>query len=230
MFIEATISAVVFPLANCSPTWRLRDSRLMQVVSRSPEAGQPGEVSAPAAEDDAEAVISGQAAGDDHRPRVRSTPSPSRHAGRDRDHVLQRPAELAADHVGVGVDAKHRAARTAAASECATWASGIASTAAAARPCSTSRAMLGPASSPAGMPGQLGAWMICVIRCWLPCSRPLAEAQHRHPRAEQRRDRAQRLAKAVRRHADDEARRKPRTASSSEAVARSAGCSADPVR
>ena len=46
MFIEATISAVVRPFANCSPTWRLRDSGLMQVVSRSPKPVRPEKVSA----------------------------------------------------------------------------------------------------------------------------------------------------------------------------------------
>ena len=58
---------------------------------------------------DSEAGHLGQATGHQQAPRVLAQPEPGDGAGRDRDDVLERPAELHADHVVVGVDAKARA-------------------------------------------------------------------------------------------------------------------------
>jgi len=46
----------------------------------------------------------GQAAADHRGPGVVADAEALRDAGGDRHHVLQRPAELAADHVVVGID------------------------------------------------------------------------------------------------------------------------------
>ncbi len=49
-----------------------------------------------------------QAAGDQRRPRVVAQPEAVEDAGGDRDHVLERPAQLDPDHVGIGVDPEAR--------------------------------------------------------------------------------------------------------------------------
>ena len=106
MCISAMISSIVRPWPSCSPTWRLRLCGLMQVAIRSPMPARPEKVSARPPIATPSRVISA-------RPRVITaervlspTPRPSPMPDGDRDHVLERAAELAADHVAVGVDAE----------------------------------------------------------------------------------------------------------------------------
>ena len=69
-------------------------------------AGEAGEGLQLAAHGDAEAGQLGEAAGDHRRLGVVADAEAVAHAGGDGDDVLQRPADLAADHVLVGVDAE----------------------------------------------------------------------------------------------------------------------------
>src|SRR6476660_2483562 len=68
------------------------------------QAGQAGECGRLAAHGHAEPGEFGQAAGDHRGPGVVTHAEALRDAGRDRHHVLERTAELAADYVVVGVD------------------------------------------------------------------------------------------------------------------------------
>ena len=72
-------------------------------------AGQPGERRGFAAHRHAEPGQLGETAGHHHRPRVVADAEALGDAAGDGDDVLQRPAELAADDVVVGVDAEQPA-------------------------------------------------------------------------------------------------------------------------
>ena len=96
-------SSTVRPRPRCSPKVRLRDSGDEQVATRSPRPASPANVggSAPSARPSRAVSAS---------PRVISDawvlspkPMPVGDADGQRDDVLHRAAELAADHVGVGV-------------------------------------------------------------------------------------------------------------------------------
>ena len=124
MFMSAMISSMDLPLPSCSPTWRLRLCGLMQVAMRSPMPARPAKVSCSPPMRDAEAGELGEAAGDDRGAGVVAGAEPVGHARRDGDHVLQHPAELAADDVLVRVHPEERRWRTAAAGAQATlWSS-----------------------------------------------------------------------------------------------------------
>ena len=108
-------------------------------------------------------------------------------------------------------------------SERDTWGSGIAITAAAAMPCRISRAMLGPASSPAGCPGSSSAMTWVMRRCVF-CSRPFT----RLTTGTQGRRWREAASSEARTPCDGTPMTRTSqldTASSSEAVARSAGFS-----
>ena len=79
-----------------------RDARGDQVA----HAGEPRERLRLAAHRHAEPRDLGEPARDHGRARVVADAEPVAHARGDRDHVLERAAELAADHVGVRVDAE----------------------------------------------------------------------------------------------------------------------------
>ncbi len=87
-------------------TARLRDSGELQEATRSPRPASPAKVcwSAPSAV--AQAADLGQPAGDQHGPGVVAQAHADGDADGQRDHVLDRAAELAADDVGVGVRAE----------------------------------------------------------------------------------------------------------------------------
>ena len=69
-------------------------------------AGEPREGFGPPAHRDAEPRDLGQSARHQGRARVVARAEPVAHADRDRDDILEHPAELAAEQVGVGIDAE----------------------------------------------------------------------------------------------------------------------------
>ena len=98
----------------------------------------------------------------------------------DGHHVLERAGDLAADDVGVRVDAEQVGWRTAACSSTAMVRSLMASTAAAASPARISLARFGPGEHAVGMAGQhlvddLGHAQAAALL------EALGEADHRHP-------------------------------------------------
>ena len=147
------------------------------------EPGQPGERARIAAHRDAEPGHLGQAAGDDHGPGVVADAEPLGHSGGDRDDVLQRAAELAADHV----DCWCRRERPC-------WRRRVAATRPGAgqasrsppprrSPASTSRARFGPESTPHGWPGSTSS-ITCVIRMWRAALQAFRQAHQRDPRTQ----------------------------------------------
>ena len=91
------------PWPSFSPKVRLRDSGELQVATRSPRPASPANVvsSAPSAMPSRAVSASPRVISE---ARVLSPkPEPLGDAAGQRDDVLDRPAELAADHVGVGV-------------------------------------------------------------------------------------------------------------------------------
>ncbi len=112
MPIARAASSGVAPRAISSPARRLRPDRLQQVTIRSPMPASPEKVSGPGTTGLAQPRHLGQAAGDQRRLRVVAEPEPVDAAGRERDHVLRRRAELDADEVVVDVDPEdHRVDR-----------------------------------------------------------------------------------------------------------------------
>ena len=96
----------VSPRPSRSPNVRLRDSGDEQVATRSPSPARPAKVSGSAPERDAQPADLGEPAGDQRGAAVVAQPHARGHPDRERDHVLPGAAELAADHVGVGVGAE----------------------------------------------------------------------------------------------------------------------------
>ena len=99
----ASTCSTVSPRPSRSPKVRLRDSGELHVATRSPRPGEPGEGHRVGAERDAEPGGLGQPAGDERGLGVVAEAHALGHPGGQRDDVLHRAAELAADHVGVGV-------------------------------------------------------------------------------------------------------------------------------
>ena len=92
------------PLAERTVAGQRRAAGRDQVA----EPGQPGERHRVGAERGAQPGGLGQPAGDQRGPGVVAEAHPLGHPAGQRDHVLHRAAELAADHVGVGVRAEVR--------------------------------------------------------------------------------------------------------------------------
>ena len=110
MFISPRMSASLRPAPSCSPTWRLRLCGLMHVVIRSPIPASPANVDRLAAHRHAEPGELGEPPRHHRGAGVVADAEALGDAAGDRDDVLQRPAELAADDVVVGVDAEQPAA------------------------------------------------------------------------------------------------------------------------
>ena len=91
--------AAAEPLAERPVARQRRGAGRHQVT----EPGQPGERQRVGAELGTQPGRLGQPAGDQRRDGVVAEAHALRDAARQRDHVLDRAAELAADHVGVGV-------------------------------------------------------------------------------------------------------------------------------
>ncbi len=98
----------VAPRPRCSPKVRLRAERRGAGGDQVTHAGQAGEGERVGAEGHAQPGGLGQAAGDQRRPGVVAETHRGGDAVRQGDHVLHRPAQLAADHVVVGVGAEVR--------------------------------------------------------------------------------------------------------------------------
>src|SRR5437762_14137112 len=98
----AAASASGMPRPRFSPKVRLRDSGELQVATRSPIPARPASVSWSAPSAVPSLAISARP-GNEQGPGVVPEPHPDRDAHRERDHVLDGAAELAADHVRVGV-------------------------------------------------------------------------------------------------------------------------------
>ena len=94
----------------------------------------------------------GQAARDHRGPCVVADTEALRHAGGDGDDVLERAADLAADHVVVGVDAEHAGGEHSCSARATVWSS-MAMTVRPACPAMISFARFGPVSMPTGWPG-----------------------------------------------------------------------------
>ena len=99
----ASICSSVSPRPSFSPKVRLRDSGEVQVATRSPSPASPEKVMRVGAERGAQPGGLGEAAGDERGLGVVAEAHALGHAGGQRDDVLHRAAELAADDVGVGV-------------------------------------------------------------------------------------------------------------------------------
>ena len=95
----------ISPRPSRSPKLRLRDSGELQVATRSPSPARPAKVSG-SAPSYAQPGRLGQPAGDDRGERVVAEAHPRADAAGERDDVLHRAAELAADDVGVRVRAE----------------------------------------------------------------------------------------------------------------------------
>ena len=106
--MPATISASSRPRPSSIPTWRLRERSPVQVSTRSPMPARPRKVSGSAPIATAEARDLAQPARHDGGARVLAEAQAVADADRDRDHVLQRAAELRPDHVAVRVAAEGR--------------------------------------------------------------------------------------------------------------------------
>ena len=170
--ISATACSGVRPCAISSPAWRLRPSRLQQRDDQVAHAGEPGERLGPRARRLAEPRHLGEAAGDQRRLRVVAEPQPVDAAGRERDHVLRRRAELDADEVRVDVDAEE--VELIACCSCpASEPSSLAITAAVGRPAAISSAMFGPERTATGRPRTR-----VESRSPVAGSRPFVEAEH----------------------------------------------------
>src|SRR6185436_9828363 len=124
------------------------------------KAGEAHERLALCAERDAEAHELGEAAGDQEDPAVRAVAEAVRATGRDREHVLDRTADLDANDVGLGVGAE-AAGRNALRERSGEIPSGDATAIAVGRPWPTSFANVGPESTAIGTPGpstSLATW------------------------------------------------------------------------
>ena len=152
------------------------------VATRSPMPARPAKVRRAAAERFAEAREFGEAARDHRRARVVAGAEAVTHAGGDGDHVLQRAAELAADHVRVAVDAEQAGVNSA-------WmrwiiaSSSMAITLAAAKPAMISRARFGTGQHARRVSGKFLADHLrhAHARALLEA---LRQADHRHPGAD----------------------------------------------
>ena len=98
------------PRASSRPTWRLRDRSPVAVSTRSPRPDRPMKVSARAPSATPSRVISARprvtSAARAFRPRQAHARPSVADADRDREHVLDRAADLDADQVVGGVDAQ----------------------------------------------------------------------------------------------------------------------------
>ena len=87
------------PAPRARPRAKLRDWAELQVSDRSPRPGEAGERLRPRAHGDGEPGHLGEAAGHQRRPRRGAEAAALGHAAGDGDDVLERAAELGADHV-----------------------------------------------------------------------------------------------------------------------------------
>ena len=96
-------SATDMPWPTFSPKVRFRDNGEAQVATRSPRPASPAEGLRGPAEGGAEPGDLRQPARDQHGPGVVTERHGHRYADGQGDDVLDRPAEFAPDHVGIGV-------------------------------------------------------------------------------------------------------------------------------
>ena len=104
--ISPSTSASGRPRPSASPTWRLRLRGLVQVTTMSPIPASPRKLSGFPPRASPKPGQLGQAPGDERGPGVVADAEPLGDAGGQRHHVLHHAGDLAADDVGVGVDAE----------------------------------------------------------------------------------------------------------------------------
>ena len=152
IFMPARISGSERPRASSMPTWRLRLRLPVQVSTRSPRPLRPASVSRRPPPAQRQTRDLGEPARDQRRQRVVAEAEPLDHAGRNRDDVLHRRADLDADDIVAAVQAEGRSAefrwtRSIAAASCDAARIAVGSWRA------TSMAKLGPDSTTTGCVG-----------------------------------------------------------------------------
>ena len=164
-------SSAVLPCAICIPRARLRLSGLMQVAMVSPRPASPANVPGLPPMATPRRVISATPRLITMARVLSPVPRPSAIPAAIATTFFRAPP-TSTPITSVPVYTRNKVVRTRLCSRCATEWSGIAMTAAAASPFSTSLARFGPDNAPAGWPGSSSP-ISSVIRLQVPSSKPL---------------------------------------------------------